>query len=199
MVDPITEIKTRAKQLLRQVQRRQDIEPARLDQLYRVVSGKPPARATRLGHRIAARLEAHDEPELAGWAERVQLRHCLTCVAREFGFRDWTHARHVMDSTSAVDDFGTTLVPRRGSGFLNEWFADYETAATARRRSDGYLLAYARQFLVVTREYVAALGWDPDDTDWSALGRDWVRPRDPAARRRLYGKLLAGSPRIGSR
>ena len=36
-----------------------------------------------------------------------------------------------------------------------------------------------------------ALGLDPDDPDWAAIGWDWARPRSPAARRRLYARLLS--------
>ena len=39
--------------------------------------------------------------------------------------------------------------------------------------------------------FIRTMGLDPDDPDWEKIGRDWVRPMDMSARRRLYGKLIA--------
>jgi hypothetical protein len=54
-----------------------------------------------------------------------------------------------------------------------------------------YLLAYKRHFFIVERFYIEALGLDPEDPDWRAIGWDWAKPRSVAARRRLYAKVLA--------
>jgi len=40
------------------------------------------------------------------------------------------------------------------------------------------------------RHYIETIGLDPEDPDWDFIGRDWARPAEPAARQRLYGKLL---------
>ncbi|MCU1335068.1 MAG: hypothetical protein JWO19_649 [Bryobacterales bacterium] len=61
--------------------------------------------------------------------------------------------------------------------------------------SDGYLLAYKRQYVVVDRYFIESLGLDPLDPDWEDLGFDWVRPKHVAARSRLYAKLVACQPR----
>lgn len=60
---------------------------------------------------------------------------------------------------------------------------------------NGYLLACRRQYLVVDGYFIESLGLDPNDPDWKAIGYDWVRPSDVAARSRLYPKLVAGLPR----
>ena len=127
--------------------------------------------------------------------EEIQRKHCLTTVSREFGFSGWPQARRVLEGVSEETDFGTLLYPKKCCGFTNQWFADYDSARETLDRDEGYLLAYRRQFFVVTRLYIETLGIDPDDEDWRALGRDWVRPTQPAARARLYAKLLAGRPR----
>ena len=51
-------------------------------------------------------------------------------------------------------------------------------------------LAYRRDRFVAGRAFVEDLGLDPDDPDWRRIGHDWVRPRDPAARARLYWRRL---------
>ena len=40
---------------------------------------------------------------------------------------------------------------------------------------------------------IGALGLDPDDADWAAIGWDWARPLHVEARLRLYGGLLAST------
>jgi hypothetical protein len=60
-----------------------------------------------------------------------------------------------------------------------------------RNASGGYLLAYRRDFFVADRPFIETLGLDPDGSEWRRMSFDWARPRDPAARRRLYGALSA--------
>ncbi len=138
------------------------------------------------------RLRAVDElGRLEGEARvaAVQRRHCLAALAKEMGFSGWPHARAVIEGDEG--DFGTLLHVGEGGAYWNIWSADYAEASRIREEHGGYLLAYRRHFLIVERYYIEALGLDPDDPDWERIGRDWVRPRDPSARRRLYGKLVA--------
>ncbi|HET9537957.1 MAG TPA: hypothetical protein VFP43_21860 [Mesorhizobium sp.] len=44
---------------------------------------------------------------------------------------------------------------------------------------------------MVTEHYINALGLDPLDPDWELIDRDWIQPREPQARQRLYGKVIA--------
>jgi hypothetical protein len=57
------------------------------------------------------------------------------------------------------------------------------------------LLGYKRQYVVVDQYFIESLGLDPADPDWDALGFDWVRPKNVAARSRLYSKLVSRLPR----
>jgi hypothetical protein len=174
MTDAIQELKIRAERLHRRIRARDGGGLSRLRAL-------PPLR------RAADR-------ELLALAGAIRRRHCLAVIAAELGFPDWIGARRVLAGEEAAD-FGALLCPKSCGAFLNRWYARYEDAVAVRKDCRGYLLAYRRQYLVVERDYIATLGLDPDDADWERLGFDWVRPRDVAARSRLYAKLLAGLPR----
>lgn len=87
-------------------------------------------------------------------------------------------------------DFGTLLYPKGADVHSNIWCATYEQARKIREQNSGYLLAYRRHFFIVDRHFIETLGLDPEDPDWDSIGRDWVRPLDPAARERLYSKLI---------
>ena len=129
-------------------------------------------------------------------AAPLQRKHCLAVVAREVGFSSWNHALRVLRGDDREADFGTLLHDREAGGTLNAWFT---THAEARAHLDArrvagecvYLLAYKRQFFVVEEAFVSALGLDPDDPHWRAIGFDWARPSDRVARTRLYAKRLA--------
>ena len=162
MVDPIEELKVRARRLQRQAEAGEEEALARL------------------------KVARKSDPE-----GPVQRRHCLSALAREDGFAGGSHATRVIDGEAEEADFGTTLYPGRCCGFTNNWYASYDEACGARQTLGGYLLAYRRQFFVVTGQYIEALGLDPKDPDWEAIGHDWARPQDRSARKRLYGRLLA--------
>jgi hypothetical protein len=128
---------------------------------------------------------------LAATAHVARRKHCLAVVAREHGFSSWEHALRVLDGDPREHDAGTLLYAGEG-GVLNHWFASYEEArafldAPPRR----YLLVYKRDFFVADPPLIESLGLHPDDPDWQAIGWDWARPTEPAARRRLYAKRLA--------
>lgn len=77
---------------------------------------------------------------------------------------------------------------------LNRWFLTYEEARESLEAEGGYLLPYRQQFFVTGPEAVRELGLDPQDPDWERIGRDWVRPADQEAWRRLAGRRMAGGP-----
>jgi len=135
------------------------------------------------------------DAEPAEIARTIQRRHCLTASAVNVGFRSWEHALSVFDCNGQGDgsakDFGTLLYPDSCFGHWNIWSADYEEARAIRETHGGYLLAYRRQFLIVDRHYIESLGLDPDDPDWGAIGRDWVKPHDREARARLDRTLVS--------
>lgn len=119
----------------------------------------------------------------------LKRRHCLTAVANELGFSTWSNAVRALRG-SASADFGSVLYPPGVHGHWNIWCASYAEAKPIRRAHGGYLLTYRHQFLVVDADYVDAMGLDRDDPDWDLIGRDWARPDEPAARRRLCEKLV---------
>jgi hypothetical protein len=171
-MDPTNELKTRAEILHRRIQAGERKAIARL--------------------RVLPEFRRASDEELA--AAAIRRTHCLAIMAAELGFANWPQAKNALAADGPVEDFGTLLYPRRVDGYINRWYKRYEEAAEVRQSCDGYLLAYRQHFLVVDRFYIESLGLDPDDSDWEAMGFDWVRPKDPAARGRLYGKLVAALP-----
>ncbi len=120
----------------------------------------------------------------AALGEDIQRKHCLATVAREIGFSGW---KSVVECFEARENAGFAgfLHPKRCHIFWNIWFASHVEAAKVRAEHGGFLLTYANQFIVVDDYYVAALGVGPDNTLWQAIGRDWAKPNDFAARDQL--------------
>lgn len=142
-------------------------------------------REASAGHASAiARLRAAGvrEPEF-------QRRHCLQTLARELGFRGWSHATQVLGGSPA-DDYGTLLYPAGCSAYQNIWFAAYGEAREVLEQHHGYLLPYKRHVFIAEPGFVSNLGLDADDPDWQRIGRDWVCPQDPSARARLYERVV---------
>jgi len=128
-------------------------------------------------------------PELRGLADdalqqTLQRRHCLSVVARELGLSGWSHAVAVL-SRPETEDFGTLLYPPGCSAHWNIWSASYDEARQIRSEHGGYLLPYKHQFVIVDRDFIDTLGLDPEDDDWTRIGRDWPRAADLIARQRL--------------
>lgn len=180
MIDPVEELKIRARVLQRGLANENPSAIARLAGLREL-------------RRVPKRAPASEETRCAMLPE-IRLKHCLALVAREAGFSDWNHASAVLRGES-TDDFGTLLCAAGSPAHWNIWSASYDEARAIRAEHGGYLLAYKRQFLICDRFYIEELGLDPDDPDWEAIARDWVQPPELAARTRLYGKLLAAGPR----
>lgn len=157
---------------------------ARARILHRQIASGDPHAVARV--RTLAELAVGD---LQAVAARTRRRHCLTTLARELGFRGWQHAVAVLRGTD-TSDFGTLLYPPGAEVHWNIWSASYAKAAAIRADHGGYLLAYRRHFFITDRHFIATLGIDPDDPDWERIDRDWVKPTRPAARERLYGKLI---------
>ena len=148
----------------------------------RVQQGEPRAVRSLRVLREFAQLDA------AQLAEAAQRKHCLTASALSLGFQSWMHAVEVLEGRA--DDFGTLLYPSTCHGHYNIWSASYDEARGIREQHGGYLLAYKRQFFIVEPEFMESLGLEPNDPDLEAIGRDWVKPTDVAARARLYEKLV---------
>lgn len=171
----LDELKGDARRLHRQARNRDSEALARLRQL--------PA------------LRTFDDDRLV---ESVRRRHALSVQAHELGFRGWSHATEVLLGDTP-DDFGKLLYPRGADAHWNIWCAAYDEARTIRARHGGYLLTYQRQFFITDRHFVETIGLDPDDPDWERIERDWARPGDLEARRRLYVALIRAYRRTGMR
>jgi hypothetical protein len=157
------------------------------------------ARATDLAAlqrlRALPELSRADEETLRAAASRMRRAHFLAVVAKEHGFSSWEHASNVLGGMATEVDYGTMLYGDESKGTLNVWFAQYEPARVLLDEARGrehrrYLLAWRRHFFITEFGFIESLGLDPEDSDWPAIDYDWVHPRDPAARRRLYKKRL---------
>jgi hypothetical protein len=175
-MDPIRELKTRA-----------EILHSRLS----AESAEDGAALLRL--RILPELRRGDRPALEAAAKTIQRKHCLAVVARECGFPSWEHALRALSGDLAETELGTLLYADAGT--LNQWFSIYEQARACLDALPAvprhYLLAYKRDFFIAGSAFITSLGLAPDDPDWEAMGWDWARPLDPAARTRLFGRRLA--------
>ncbi len=127
----------------------------------------------------------------------LQRKHALTVVALEKGYSSWTELKASFDSSSEISS--ELLHPRRLDVYLNRWFAKYEDAKSSLDDEGGYLLPYRHHFFVCESQYIRDLGLDPEDPDWERIGRDWAKPSDRQAWRRLERKLQARTPKTRGR
>lgn len=121
----------------------------------------------------------------------IQLKHALAAVALENDYPTWEAAKQALGSAvpqSPEEETGDRLY-RMGCGTLNHWFTSYEEAREQLLAGGGYLLRFRDQFFVCQAGLIENLGLSPDDPDWDRIGRDWVKPADLAAWRRLSEKV----------
>ncbi|MBN8227073.1 hypothetical protein JYK02_06060 [Corallococcus macrosporus] len=150
------------------------------------------ARATRAAERMRALpfFASLSLGEVLARRDTVQHKHGLAVIAREAGHATWAELKQT------VEDGPRTLDTRAffrkvHAVFLNRWFSTYEEAARSRETQGGFLFPFGAQCFVCEADFLQALGIDPRDADWERMGRDWVRPRDAAAKERLESKLVA--------
>ncbi|CAM3281266.1 MULTISPECIES: hypothetical protein [Corallococcus] len=150
-------------------------------------------RATRAAERMRALpfFAGLSLGEVLARRDTVKHKHGLTVIAREAGHATWTQLKQALQAVPAPGlDTGVFFQKQRGS-FLNRWFATYEEAATSLAAQGGFLFPFRHQYFVCEADFLRTLGIDATEADWARLGHDWVRPRDPAAKERLEGKLVA--------
>jgi hypothetical protein len=173
----------------------------RAEILHHRLQADEPAALARL--RALAELRRASDAELGEAKAGIRRKHCLAVVARELGFAGFEHAQRVLEGDAPEADFGTLLYGAGSGAYLNHWFATHEEARAQQEETKAgprqYLLAYKRHCFLAERGFVEALGLDADDPDWARIGWDWVRPRDPEARRRLYAKRLAALREVTER
>ena len=161
--------------------------------LLKELRGEDRARAERAAERfrILPCLAADAAAAILARRDSIQLKHALAAIAAEMGYATWTDCKLRLEvpANRRVDTerfFGAV-----SCGFLNRWFARYDEARASLEARGGYLFPYRHQFFICESGFVEALGCDPADPDWDRIGRDWVRPRDQAARDRLERILIA--------
>ena len=127
---------------------------------------------------------------IAGRA-RVRLKHALAVVAEEQGFASWLGLKRQLAAPRVADPALPSFHTPAMHALLNRWFTDHAAARACRDAEGGWLLPFRHQFFVTESAGILALGLDPGDPDWQAIGWDVVIPRDPAALARLCAKRRA--------
>jgi hypothetical protein len=122
---------------------------------------------------------------------RVRLKHALALLAEERGQASWPELKRTLEAQAALRAAMPPFHSRRLETLLNRWFTDHGEARASLQAQGGYLLPFRRQFFVTEAEGIRALGLDPADPDWAAVGFDMVRPLDAAAHARLCDKRRA--------
>ena len=125
--------------------------------------------------------------EIIAQIDTLQRKHALTVVALEQNYKSWAELKQTLDNLHPT----VNLYPSRCGGFLNEWHSSYEAAKEALTERGGYLLPYKTQFFICGRDYITALGLDPEDENWERMGYDWAKPSDKEAWQELFAKLLS--------
>lgn len=128
--------------------------------------------------------------------QRGSLRHkdFLRVIAREQGFDSWQALKEKSDRLNVLRearrDKGVSLLyPRWASAFTNRWHAHLSDARDDLAAKGGYLLTHDRYYFIVTAAYIAELGVDPDDPDWTRIAHDWTSDIDLQARGRLEARI----------
>ncbi|MFP2897594.1 hypothetical protein [Corallococcus sp. 4LFB] len=150
------------------------------------------ARATRAAERMRALpfFAALSLGEVLARRDTVRHKHGLAVVAREAGHATWADLKQALEDGARRLD--TRAFFRKVQAvFLNRWFSTYEEAARSLEAQGGFLFPFRAQCFVCEADFLQALGVNPRDADWERMGRDWVRPRDRAAKERLEAKLVA--------
>jgi hypothetical protein len=172
---PLHECKVRASLLLKDLASPDSARATRAAERLRQV---PPFAGLSLGEVLARK-------------DSVRRKHVLTVIAREQGQPSWSALKQELEAAPRPGFDTELFFARDRGGFLNHWFSTYEQAAASLQVAGGYLFPFRTQFFVCEAGFLKTLGVDTADPDWQRMGRDWVRPREPAARARLEAKLLA--------
>ena len=135
---------------------------------------------------------ATDEPDaILGRRASIRLKHALAVVAAELGYDTWAGCKRRLEVPANERLDTESFFARTAAAYLNRWFARYDEARASLEAEGGYLFPFRRQFFICEAGFLETRGIDPGDPDWERIGRDWVRPRDEAARDRLERRLVA--------
>jgi hypothetical protein len=116
----------------------------------------------------------------------AKLKHCQHVLAREVGFYDWAHAHAILSAkNSKMSDAANHQLPTNMGNFwhshacdslINLWFSDYKEASEVQReKQDSYLVPFKNQFIVVTQDYIKAIGLaSVNQSLWHKIKRNLV-------------------------
>lgn len=96
-------------------------------------------------------------------------KHALAVIAIEKGFANWASLR----TNVIMED---CLFYNTSPSFLNVWFNNYADAKDYHLSNGGYLLQYRKDYIVVEKDYIHAIGLGDMEAEWNAIGYDWVKP-----------------------
>ena len=127
--------------------------------------------------------------------ESWQLKHCMNLAAADAGFQNWEHARIVLGGeVRPGEDMGDFWHGPEVAVFINHWYASYAEAQQQLRANEaGYLLPYRCQYLVVTGDYLQALGISAAPEFWNVIGHDLVQGYGSASWLNLAQQRLQSS------
>lgn len=169
-----------------------EISKRKASLLLKRLCGSDETLALRAAARIrrASYWAAKSPEEILAERERVQHKHALDAIAVEAGFDDWRHMKAEADARLRATFNPEQLFGLHASFFINLWFTTYEEAeAVLAARPRRFLFPFRSQFVICDAELLADQGIDTADPDWELIGRDWVHPRDVAARDRLSASV----------
>ena len=115
-------------------------------------------------------------------ADAVQRKHALDVIARENGFLNWAKLKQSQDNL---------WIRPVGGPRLHVWCKSHEEAIAYRDANGGYILTDRGVCFVADRDYIEALGLDPDDDRWAKIDYDCCAPAD----QRAYAELIAKLPK----
>lgn len=133
-----------------------------------------------------SRSKLHSNSLDIAYADLAKLKHCQHVLAREVGFDNWQHAHAILGATdnhqngtvadSETVNMGKLWHSHKCDAFINLWFSTYQEARIALQLEPSrYLIPYQQQFIVVTEDYIAAIGLHGLDSSlWRAVNHDLV-------------------------
>lgn len=130
--------------------------------------------------KIQAKKRLRETPSIPGLFKLSKnnppkLKHCQLMIARQYGFRDWEHARLILscESYRPGDDCGSFWYSNRCTTLLNHWCGSYQDALSVQQELGGIILPYKTQFVVAKRPYLSFIGMDYSDPLWAEIEYSW--------------------------
>jgi len=133
--------------------------------------------------------------------EELKLKHCLSLVAMELGFRDWHEAQQLLSGSKLqlmTINMGSFFYPKGCGVFINEWFADYSQAKSTLVNSttSKWLLPCGNQFIVVEQEYIAVFKLDKAlMSSWTEIEHDMVASYNSLTWDKITCAVIRNRPR----